>query len=196
MPSGVKVQVLSRAPEFMNIRIIAGIFGGRKLSAPDNARTHPMSERARNALFNSLGDTVNNAGVLDVFAGTGAIGIEALSRGARHVTFIEKDRVAAKILTENIASLNAENHTTIIRAGVARWLETAAPAEFDLIFADPPYHDPQFSTVKKLFTLLKPGGRMLLSHPGRGEVPTETGIVVVDNRSYGNAHLTFYRRER
>lgn len=179
----------------MNIRIISGKFGGRKLDAPDNTRTHPMSERARNALFNSLGTLVENADTLDAFAGTGAIGLEALSRGAKHITFVEKDRLAAKILTQNIAVLQAQNDTAVIRASVSAWLETAATPTFDLIFADPPYHDPQFSTVQKLFALLKPGGRMILSHPGRGEVPTETGIVVVDNRSYGNAHLTFYRRE-
>ena len=70
------------------------------------------------------------------------------------------------------------------------------PAEsIDLIFADPPYDDTQFSTVQTLFNLLKPGAVMVLSHPGKGEVPTENGIVVVDNRSYGNAFLTFYRRK-
>ncbi|MFA5107899.1 MAG: RsmD family RNA methyltransferase, partial [Patescibacteria group bacterium] len=74
----------------MNIRIIAGTLGGRKIDAPDGRRTHPMSERIRNALFNSLGETVKDANVLDAFAGTGAVGIEALSRGAKHATFIER----------------------------------------------------------------------------------------------------------
>jgi 16S rRNA G966 N2-methylase RsmD len=66
---------------------------------------------------------------------------------------------------------------------------------FDVIFADPPYTDPQLSTVSKLFGLLKPNALMVLSHPGKGEVPAKNGVVVVDNRSYGNADLTFYRRE-
>ncbi len=179
----------------MNVRIISGRFGGRKIDAPDNDRTHPMGERIRNALFNSIGQEIAGKEILDVFAGTGSIGLEALSRGARHVTFVERDRLAQKILAKNIISLGAEEQTAIIRTSAANWLATKADVSFDIIFADPPYHDPQFSTASKLFGLLKPGGLMVLSHPGRGEVPTKTGVVVVDNRSYGNAYLTFYRRE-
>lgn len=179
----------------MNIRIISGKFGGRKIQAPDTSRTHPMSERIRNALFNSVGSEIHDARVLDAFAGTGAVGLEALSRGASHVTFIEKDRVAQKVLTENIQTLGVENTTEIIRTSVASWLSMHQGEAFDVIFVDPPYHDTQFSTVERLFGVLKPGGLMVLSHPGRGEEPTKAGVVVVDNRSYGNAFLTFYRRD-
>lgn len=179
----------------MNIRIISGTYGGRKLDAPDGTRTHPMSERARGAMFNSLGSLVDGAEVLDAFAGTGAVGLEALSRGAAHATFVERDRVAQKVLAANITTLGVDEQVKLVRTTVANWLETVNGQEFDLIFADPPYHDPQLSTVSKLLSLLKPGGLMILSHPGRGEVPTKNGVVVVDNRSYGNAFLTFYRRE-
>ena len=136
-----------------SIRVIAGRFGGRLLDAPkeNSTRTKPMGERIRNAMFNSIGNEINGAQVLDAFAGTGAVGLEALSRGA---------------------------------------------GKYDIIFADPPYKNPQFSTVSKLFGLLKPGGLMVLSHPGRGEEPNlGNEIVVVDNRSYGNAYLTSFRRE-
>ena len=180
----------------MIVRIIAGEFGGRKIDAPDRRSTHAMGERIRNALFNSLGsDMVQGARVLDAFAGSGSVGIEALSRGATQAVFIEKDRIAAKILAKNITMLDLEARTELIRTTVNNWLETAEPEPFDLIFADPPYMDPQFSTVHKLFGLLKVGGTMVVSHPGKGEVPLQTGIVVVDNRSYGNAHLTFFRRD-
>lgn len=179
----------------MNIRIISGRFGGRKLTAPNNNRTHPMSERARNALFNSLAGQLDGATVLDAFAGTGAIGLEALSRGAESVTFVEKDRVAKRVLQDNIKTLAVEENTKVIPTTVSNWLASADQEEFDLIFVDPPYHDPQFSTVEKLLGMLKPKGLMLLSHSDRSEVPTKPGVVVVDNRSYGNAHLTFYRRE-
>lgn len=179
----------------MNIRIIAGKYGGRQIEAPDNKRTHPMGERIRNALFNKLSDEIIDARVLDAFAGTGSIGLEALSRGAKHTTFIEKDRIAHKILTNNVFNLKVENQTTIVRAGVSPWLDNNLTERFDIIFADPPYHDSQLSTVKKLMDYLNPGGLVILSHPGRGELPTKTGVVVVDNRSYGNAVLTFYRRE-
>ena len=170
------------------------MYGGRKIEAPDTSRTHPMSERIRNALFNSIGSEIQDASILDAFAGTGAIGLEALSRGASRATFIEKDRVAQKILARNITGLDAEIRSTIIRTTVANWIDGSDVDTYDVIFADPPYHDTQFSTVSKLFSLLKMNGLMVLSHPGRGEIPTKTGVVVVDNRSYGNAYLTFYRR--
>lgn len=178
----------------MNVRIISGKYGGRKIQAPDNSRTHPMSERIRNALFNSIGNEVADALVLDAFAGTGAVGLEALSRGATKVVFVEKDRTAQKVLAENVQTLDVESTTDIIRTSLANWLSMYKGDKFDIIFADPPYHDPQFSTVTGLFGLLKPGGLMVLSHPGRGEEPTGTGVIVVDHRSYGNAFLTFYRR--
>lgn len=180
----------------MNLRIVAGKYGGRKLDAPTGDRTHPMGERVRNALFNSLGLQLDGAVVLDAFAGTGAVGLEALSRGAAHATFVEKDRIAHKIITNNIARLGVARQTRAIQASVAVWAATTPAEQFDIIFADPPYHDPQFSTASKLFRLLKPNGLMVLSHPGRGEVPIQNQrIVVVDNRSYGNAYLTIFRLE-
>lgn len=177
------------------MRIIAGSLGGRTISSPDGKRTHPMSERVRNAMFNSLGQEIVDSYVLDAFAGTGAIGIEAISRGAKFTTFIERDRLAQKVLTENLEKLGITEETKIIRAGVAAWVDTYDGQKFDLIFADPPYHDPQFSTVIKLLGLLKPNGLMVLSHTGRIESPTLPGVVVVDNRGYGDAALTYFRQE-
>jgi len=179
----------------MNIRIISGEFGGRLIDAPEGRRMHPMGERIRNALFNSIGSEIKGAQVLDAFAGTGSIGLEALSRGAEYATFVERDKLLQKILAGNIARLGVEERTALIRTSVANWLATKDETKFDIIFADPPYNDVQFSTVAELLGLLKPGALMVLSHPGKGEVPTKNGVVVVDNRSYGNADLTFYRRE-
>ena len=180
----------------MNVRVISGKYGGRILKAPDNNRTHPMSERVRNAMFNSLGGAVQGAQVLDAFAGTGAIGFEALSRGAASVDFVERDHVAGKILLENYKSLGSPDNVGIITTSVSNWLDTRGVGGYDLIFCDPPYHDEQFSTILRLFGLLKPNALMILSHSGRGEVPIhQDEIVVVDNRSYGTAHLTLFRRE-
>ena len=179
----------------MNIRIIAGIYGGRTIAAPVGRTTHPMGERIRNAIFNSLGDTIIDADVLDVFAGSGAVGLESISRGARSATLIERDKNAQRCILNNIEILGVEENTKLIKTSVSNWIESSEPDEFDIIFADPPYHNPQLSTVARLFSLLKPGGLMILSHSGRGELPTRTGVVVVDNRSYGNAVITLYRRE-
>ncbi|MDB5183698.1 MAG: putative Methyltransferase [Candidatus Saccharibacteria bacterium] len=177
----------------MNLRIIAGTFGGRTIASPDGTKTHPMSERVRNAMFNSLGEVVQGIAVLDAFAGTGALGIEAISRGATHATFIERDRIAQKVLAENVKLLKITEKTKIIKASVSSWIDTYDGPKFDLIFADPPYHDMQFSTVTKLMGLLKPGALMVLSRPGRSESPTVPGVVVVDNRGYGDAVLTYFR---
>jgi 16S rRNA (guanine966-N2)-methyltransferase len=178
----------------MRIRIISGKFGGRFIEAPDTSRTHPMGERIRNSLFNILGD-ISDKTVLDAFAGTGSIGFEAISRGAESVTFIERDRIAQKVIQQNIDLLNVHNTAKLIKSSVAAWDETSADQRFDLIFADPPYHDTQFSTVSRLFTHLNPNGLMVLSLPGRESAPTVNGVVVVDNRSYGDAALAFYRLE-
>jgi 16S rRNA (guanine966-N2)-methyltransferase len=179
----------------MNIRVIAGKYGGRQLAAPHGRKTHPMGERIRNALFNSLGDELQGATVLDAFAGTGSLGIEAVSRGAKHATFVEKDRTAYNILVENITTLNLGEQAKAVMSPVASWASTYKGEHFDIILADPPYHDPQFSTVKTLMGLLKPRALMVLSHSGRDECPTRPGVVVVDNRSYGNATLVFFRLE-
>lgn len=179
----------------MNIRLISGTFGGRTLATPAGSRTHPMSERVRNALFNTLASEVSGAVVLDAFAGTGALGLEALSRGAAYATFVEKDRIAQKVIGENITTLGVEDRAKLVKAPVASWTSTYDGPLFDIIFADPPYHDVQFSTAISLMGLLKPSALMVLSHPGRSECPTRPGVVVVDNRSYGDATLTFFRRE-
>lgn len=176
----------------MRIRLISGKHGGRYLDAPDTTRTHPMGERIRGALFNMLGD-MEGLKILDAFAGTGSLGLEALSRGAAHATFIERDRIAQKVIENNIKLLDLEKNATLIKAPVASWTETSNTQQFDVIFIDPPYHDMQLSTVARLVDYLQPKGLMILSHPGRESAPTVNGVVVVDNRYYGDAALAFYR---
>ena len=179
----------------MRIRIIAGKFGGRSIQAPEGKTTHPMGERVRGALFNIISSDIDGAEVLDAFAGTGALGLEAVSRGAKNATFIERDRIANRILNENIELLNAQSVVRAYKIGLSTWTDKNPDARFDVIFVDPPYDDLQLSTVERLVGLLKLNGLMLLSYPGRCEAPNLNGIVVVDNRSYGNANLAIYRRK-
>jgi 16S rRNA (guanine966-N2)-methyltransferase len=177
----------------VNVKIIAGKFGSRSIKAPHGHATHPMSDRIKGSLFNSIGGVIEGAEVLDAFAGSGALGFESLSRGAKSVIFVDRDRDAVQTITDNIDLLGCSDVTKVTQSGVATWADTT-DLRFDIIFADPPYGDPQFSTVSRLFRLLKLNGLMILSYPGRGEAPTGTnGVVVVDNRSYGTAALTFYR---
>jgi len=180
----------------MKLRLIAGRLGGRVIQAPDGFTTHPMSERVRGSLFNIIGSELLDAEVLDAFAGSGAVGLEAISRGARSVQFVDRDRVASRMLAENIESLGLGEEAKSTRASLSSWIDGDVDKTYDLIFADPPYNDLQLSTVSKLVGLLKPNGLMILSYPGRCELPTVNGVVVVDNRSYGNAALAFYRQKQ
>lgn len=179
----------------MKIRIIAGVHGGRTIDAPPTRRTHPMSERARNALFNSLADAVHDATVLDAFAGSGALGLEALSRGAKRATLVEKDRVAARVINESITLLRLQDQARVICAGVKSWLGTNPDEQFSLIFTDPPYHDLQHGTIRDLASRLSPDGVLVLSWPD-GEKPlTLPGLEIYRERSYAGAQIIFYRHK-
>lgn len=178
----------------MNVRIIAGKYGGRIIAAPGRRSTHAMSERIRNAVFNSLAGHIAGARVLDAFAGSGSIGIEALSRGAVHSIFIERDHGAAKIIQHNIELLNADAEAQVISTTVHNWLSTAEPQPFDLIFADPPYHDTQINTVLRLVDLIADNGLMIVSLPLDQELPATHNIDLVDERIYGNAKIVTLKK--
>ena len=179
----------------MNLRIISGKFGGRTIQTPDGGGlTHPMSERVRGSLFNIINSQIQGAEVLDIFAGTGSLGLEALSRGASSATFIERDRMASKILAENIASLGVGSSTTAVRIGVSTWIDKNQDRLFNIIFVDPPYDDMQFSAIKRLGGLLKADGMLVLSYPERMLVPEFDGLEKVDDRNYGTANLAFYSK--
>ncbi|SRR6266702_2131190 len=178
----------------MRMRVIAGKLGGRFFNGPDSTATHPMAERVRGALFNAVGN-IEGKTVLDAFAGSGALAFEAVSRGAASVIMIERDKRAQKIIADNIAALELEEHVKLIRAGASSWSDTSSGEQFDLVLCDPPYHDLQLSTVSKLISHVKPNGLMVLSYPGRESAPTVNGVVVVDkSKSYGDAALAYYRK--
>jgi 16S rRNA (guanine(966)-N(2))-methyltransferase RsmD len=121
------------------MRIIAGALRGRALAAPKDARTRPMLEKTRGAVFNILGERVAGRRVLDLFAGTGSLGIEALSRGAERATFVERDPGARRSLERNVAAFGLEGRAEVVAAEAARFVERIEPGEFDLVFVDPPY---------------------------------------------------------
>lgn len=181
------------------LRIIAGRFGSRLISADVGRATHPMGDRVRSALFARLLShrSIDGARVLDAFAGTGALGLEALSRGAGLVTFIERDRVALRVLRSNVELLGVSGQVTVVSVPVKTWLDTRDQSDlYDIILADPPYNYPQLKTVSRLVEALQPGGLMILSYPGRLRVPYQPiGVVVVDDfRSYGEATLAVFRK--
>lgn len=177
----------------MRLRIIAGMLGGRMIQAPDGFMTHPMGERVRGALFNKLGDITGKT-VLDAFAGSGALGIEAVSRGAGSALLIEKDKKAQRIIAENIEALGAQKQAQLVSANCRAWSDTSVDEKFDIIFCDPPYNDVKVSTLTLLTRHMKPNSLMVLSYPGRESAPTVNGVVVVDKSDYGDAALAIYRR--
>lgn len=124
------------------MRVVAGTARGRTLVAPPGARTRPTTDRVREAVFNALGSrgAVVGARVVDLFAGSGALGVEALSRGAAHVTFVDRDRAARQAIHRNLEACSVADRADVVSTSVERWLATAAGGEpYDLAFCDPPY---------------------------------------------------------
>ncbi len=175
------------------MRIIAGKYGSRILQTSRGYTTHPMSERMRSALFNALGD-LSGITVWDAFAGSGALALESVSRGAKFAVATERDPRSYLVLKQNVETLKA-NNVQAIKASCRAWGSTNKNAKFDIIFCDPPYNDLQLSTVFAQKRHLNDNGLMVLSYPGREPVPLADGVVVVDNRNYGDAALAYYRLE-
>lgn len=127
------------------MRVVAGEAGGRPLIAPEGTNTRPTSDRVRESIFNtlfSLGATEGSR-VVDLYAGSGALGIEALSRGAASCVFVEQDRNAVAVIQENLEVLGLDDRATVVQADVLQWLERQSPESppFDLVLIDPPYAD-------------------------------------------------------
>lgn len=175
----------------MKVRIISGRYGGRTINTPTRRSTHVMGDYVRSALFNMLGD-ISGLNILDAFAGSGAIGLEAISRGASHVTFIEKNYAATQIIAENATTLGVTNQVKITKSTVLNWASTTNQPSFDLIFADPPYNDLQINSLSALAKFLSPKGSLILSLPAKAESPQLENLTLTDRRNYGDANLAFY----
>lgn len=176
------------------MRIISGIFKARQIKSPHGHRTHPMSEKARGAIFNVLGD-ITDMQVLDAFAGTGALGFEALSRGARSAVFVERDKAAQKAIAETIKALGLEERTQLDVANVTSWSGQHIADQFDIVFCDPPYDHFNVAFVRKMTRHVRPGGTFVLSFPGDELEPFKfEGLELVSHKTYGDAQLAFYKR--
>ncbi len=144
-----------------------------------------MGERERLALFNMISEYVPDATVLDAFAGSGALGIEALSRGAKSAVFAEKTPVASQIIKDNLASLGVNGTVETCKVSGFK-----SDTEFDLILADPPYDNFNLTEVEYLVQFLKKDGVFVLSHPG--EVPEIQGLVLQKSRKYAGATISIF----
>jgi 16S rRNA (guanine966-N2)-methyltransferase len=177
------------------MRVIAGELGGQQLVAPRGWKVRPTSDRAREAIFSVLGDRVNDARVLDLYCGTGALAIEALSRGAAHATLVDRDTRAA---LGNIERLGLGERVELVRADVSRWLENREGGEeksiFDLVFVDAPYRladrvGQELDT--RLPDLLCEGGRAIVESGARRPLRVDS-LPRLRQRRYGAADVSIY----
>src|SRR5262245_5814797 len=178
------------------MRIVAGEYRGRLLKSPTWDGLRPTSDRLRETLFDILGPSVAGARVLDGYAGTGAIGIEALSRGAAHVTFVEQDPRAVKLIEQNLVRIDAAGARgrAIIRAGFADAAARLAGAPFDLIIVDPPYaHGPAEAALEAASALAGRSTRVVVEHAKRYAAPAVAGPLRLRRTvTAGDSALSFY----
>jgi 16S rRNA (guanine966-N2)-methyltransferase len=190
------------------LRIIAGELGGRRLRAPGGMGTRPTSERVREALFSILtsaaeGAPFDGATVLDLYAGSGALGIEALSRGAAHATFVEQDAVACRTLRENLRGLGLDGRAQVVQRPVRAGLpQVLSHGPFHFIFADPPYASDELPWLLETLArarALAPRGCLVVERASRDAdaladaTPDEpAALVLADRRRYGDTALLFY----
>lgn len=177
------------------MRIVAGTLGGQVIQEAHGHRTHPMSEKVRGALFNILGD-IEGLTFLDAFAGSGALSIEAVSRGAKHVIAIDLDRSAHATLDKNVIEHKLTKQIDSIKANTAGWSIHNMERQFDIVLLDPPFDDLQESTMQTLVKRhVKKGGLAVLSCPGKYAAPEFENTEIISEKTYGDAKLVFFRKK-
>ena len=175
------------------MRVISGSLGGRQFESPRGHRTHPMSEKARGALFSALGD-IKGLTVLDAFAGSGALSFEAISRGASFATLIDVDRSAISTIVKNAETLRIKRYIKVIQANAGSWSNNNSSAKFDLILCDPPYDQIQPKLLEKLAEHSKTVGIIVYSLPPRSNFKLQTSnFKLLSTKNYGDSQLVFYR---
>jgi 16S rRNA (guanine966-N2)-methyltransferase len=178
------------------VRVIAGTLKGRRLEAPDWPGLRPTSDKLRETLFNVLMPRIEGARVLDGYAGSGAVGIEALSRGAAHVTFVETDARAVRLIERNLARCAVEDRYAIIRAGFAGAVARLPAGGFDLVLLDPPYDAATLSSgLHAGAPLVAPDGLLIIEHARRNEAPARAASMMkMRDIMSGDSALSFYQR--
>jgi 16S rRNA (guanine966-N2)-methyltransferase len=179
------------------MRIIGGVFRGRLLHAPKGDQTRPSSSLVRKALFDICKNEIVDAEFLDLFAGSGAMGIEAISRGAKFCTFVDKSPLACRTIKQNIESLSIKDQTEVFCSPIERALETfkRKHRRFSLIFLDPPYGKDLLPPIlDKIveFQLLAPLGKLFAEESVKTPIPQSTSLQFIAKRTYGDSILLEY----
>ena len=175
------------------MRINTGIFGSRTITAPKSALVRPMSDKVRAALFDIVGP-IDGIVVLDLYAGSGAVGLEALSRGASRAVLVEGNRSVAAVVRDNVATLGAGDSAEVVNRSVEAWVSSQANPIFDLIIADPPYADINAGSLNEAAWLLLPDGLMVVSHSSKTPSLELKSLQLESMKQYGDTALSFYKR--
>jgi 16S rRNA (guanine966-N2)-methyltransferase len=184
------------------MRITGGIYRSRTLRAPHGASTRPTSDRVREALFGILSNAgaIEGARVLDLYAGTGALALEALSRGAAQATLVESSRDALAAIEANVTALGLEERTLVLRSDVGRAVGRIAGHDpYDLVFADPPWRLVDSGDAPRAIATVVGAARLsdraivVVEHAARSEPPTIIGLLISETRRYGDAALSLYK---
>ncbi|MCM8808595.1 MAG: 16S rRNA (guanine(966)-N(2))-methyltransferase RsmD [Candidatus Omnitrophica bacterium] len=183
------------------MRVISGIYKGRKLKFIKNKDIRPTKDVVRKAIFDSLRGWMVGKKVVEIFAGNGILGIEAVSHGAKKIIFIEKDKKGIETIKENIKILGIEKKCEIIKGDCEYEIEKLENIKYDLIIGDPPYLFPIsklqriIEKIKEL-NILKKGGIIVIEYDYKKEIPVVDGYEVIKRRNYGKTGLTYLRRIR
>ena len=167
------------------LRIIAGEFGGRRLKTPAGRNVRPTGDRVKEAWFSILQQSIPDARVLDLFAGSGALGLEALSRGAAQVDLVEQHQASLAVIRDNVESLNVAARVTIHRSDAMRFAERLPAGSYDVAFADPPYASSDAADLAELFRTTPFARVFSIEHSADQPIPGD------DTRRYGDTAVTF-----
>ena len=187
------------------MRIIAGEYKGRKLSAPEGLGVRPTGDKIKGAVFNMLADYIVDATVIDLFAGSGNLGIEALSRGAAKCIFFDNSREAIDAIKDNLMHISggrgddrANTCTSVEQADFRIALRRYSGIKADIVLADPPYEAGYYEEIMKLldrYDIINAGGILILESPDRFDLEDEpNGFVEIKSRKYGKTSITVYER--
>ena len=182
------------------LRITGGALARRRIEVPpaaDKGLVRPTSDKIREALMNSLGDALEGAVVVDLFAGSGALGIEALSRGAARAVFVERDRRTASVVKANLEALGLSARAELLVEDAARYLSRAPNASCDVVFVDPPYALAlDAALLARLVALVRPGGLVVIERDRRTIDPAAEGLSLMRERVYGDTRVATWERRR
>ncbi len=175
------------------MRIISGALRGRIFNAPTTARTHPMGEKPRGAIFNALGD-IEGLTFLDAFAGSGALSFEAISRGAKNCIAVEWDKSAYKTLLANIFMLGLDGTVRAHLMSVKAWSVRNHAETFDVVLCDPPYDAVHAHEIERLTKHIKNNGLLVLSWPSKLSAPPMPDCEILSEKEYAGARIIYYRK--